>query len=545
MESLRNGDPSEIGGYRLLGRLGEGGMGEVFLARTASGRPLALKTVHRDLSLEPDFAERFTREIRTNDRVRSAWTVSVVDFSPPGTVPQWLATEYIAAPSLGDWVRRHGPLPAPAVRCLARELSAALVAVRAAGVVHRDIKPANVLLGPERPFLIDFGIARAARDPRHTRTGAVIGTPGYLAPEQATGSVAGAPADVFSLAAVLVYAATGRGPFLAHGEELELPALLYRIVHDEPLLDGVPQPLLPLVRECLAKDPDRRPTAGEVLARLGAAEEREGQETDWSGVVPPELPADVARREVELRGLLSVPQPPVQAPAGSGTPPVPGQRSPVAPTPTAPVPPPMQAGTPLPTPLPSSAPAARRPLLLGTAAGAAVLAAVVTLAIRLPWGDDGDGAAPPGASSTPTPTPSARSSSAASLPDSWVGTWSGVGPGTPDADGITRARTGEFAVTVTLHAGVVGDLVGRQASDLKEVSSGRNLGCTEALELQQVGPNRVVFKAVTGHPTDRAATFDCPQGNLYVLTMQEPDRLILESEGAQSAGAPAALTRGH
>ncbi|WP_412075203.1 serine/threonine-protein kinase [Streptomyces xanthophaeus] len=278
MESLRPGDPAEIGGYRLLARLGEGGMGEVFLARTASGRPLALKTVHRDLSLEPDFAERFAREIRTNDRVRCAWTVSVVDFSPPGASPQWLATEYVAAPSLGDWVHRYGPLPEPALWCLARELSAALVTVREAGVVHRDIKPANVLLGPERPYLIDFGIARAVRDPRHTRTGSVIGTPGFLAPEQANGAVADAPADVFSLAAVLVYAATGRSPFLAAGEELQLPGLLYRIVHDEPLLDGVPEPLLPLVRECLAKDPERRPAAEQLRARLGAAEEGE-----WSG----------------------------------------------------------------------------------------------------------------------------------------------------------------------------------------------------------------------------------------------------------------------
>ncbi|MFC9294158.1 serine/threonine-protein kinase [Streptomyces sp. NPDC057010] len=529
---MRHGDPSEIGGYRLLGRLGEGGMGEVFLARTPSGRPLALKTVHRDLSLEPDFAERFAREIRTNDRVRSAWTVSVVDFSPPGALPQWLATEYIAAPSLGDWVRRDGPLPAPAVRCLARELSAALVAVRAAGVVHRDIKPANVLLAPERPFLIDFGIARAARDPRRTRTGTVIGTPGYLAPEQATGTVAGAPADVFSLAAVLVYAATGRSPFLAHGEELELPALLYRIVHDEPLLDGVPEPLLPLVRECLAKDPDRRPTAEEALARLGAAEEGE-----WAGAVPPELVADAARREAELRGLLAAPQVPAHPPTQTGASPV--QRPPAPPAPAAP---------PLPTPVtplspavpsgPRSRWAARGPLLTGAVGGAVVLAVAVTLAIRLPLG--GDGRAAP---STPTPTSSAQSPSAAALPDPWVGTWTGVGPGTPDADGISRARTGEFAVTVTLHAGAVGELVGRQASDLKEVATGRNLGCTEALELQQVSRNRVVFKAVTAHPTDREAVLDCPQGNLYVLIMEEPDRLTLESEGAQSAGAPAALTR--
>lgn len=565
MESLLSGDLPEIGGYRLLARLGAGGMGEVFLARTASGRPLALKTVHRELSLEPDFAERFDREIRTNDRVRSAWTVSVVDFSPPGASTQWLATEYIAAPSLGDWVPLHGPLPAPAVECLARELSAALVTVRAAGVVHRDMKPANVLLGRERPFLIDFGIARAVRDPRHTRTGAVIGTPGYLAPEQATGSVASAPADVFSLAALLVYAATGRSPFLAPGEELELPALLYRIVHDEPFLDGVPASLLPLVRGCLAKDPDRRPTADEVQARLAsvAGDERdEGDEWDegdaWAAVVPPALLTDIGRREAELRRLLDAPQPAVSGPSGSGpsatgasgadaSPPTARPQTPPAwPANGTPVPPSTAPVTPAPFPAPAVGVrgwASRQPRLIGTAGGALVVAAAVTLLIKLPGGGDGDDrAASPAASSTPGA--SGPASSAPALPETWVGTWTGVGPGTPNADGITRARTGEFTVTVTLHAGAVGELVGRQASDLNEVSSGRNLGCTEALQLQQVSGNRAVFVAATSHPTDREAALACPQGNLYVLTMAEPDRLTLESEGAQSAGAPATLNRG-
>ncbi|MFJ7270347.1 serine/threonine-protein kinase [Streptomyces sp. NPDC099050] len=517
MESLRPGDPPEIGGYRLLGRLGEGGMGEVYLARTVSGRPLALKTVHRELSRDPDFVDRFAREIRANDRVRSAWTVSVVDFSAPGASPQWLATEYVAAPSLGEWVHRNGPLTGPALWSLARELLAALVAVRAAGVVHRDIKPGNVLLGRERPFLIDFGIARAVHDPRHTRTGAVIGTPGFLAPEQATGAVAEAPADVFSLAAVLVYAATGRSPFLADGEELELPGLLYRIVHDEPALDGVPEGLRPLLGECLAKAPGERPTADEVLARVGAAGE------EWSAAVPPSLAADTAHREAELARALAASQPlPVPAPM----PPVPR------------TPPSAFAETP---PLPAALPGApRRVPWAAGAAAAAVLVVAATLVIKMPWNGNGSGdggGAGGGASSAP---PSAASSA---MPRSWVGTWTGTGPGTPDADGITRARTGRFSVTVTLNAGSVGDLVGRQVSDVKEVATGRNLGCTEALELRQTSGDRSVFAAVTSHPTDPAATFDCPKNNLYVLTLAEPDRLTLETEGAQSAGAPGTLTR--
>ncbi|MFE1810336.1 serine/threonine-protein kinase [Streptomyces sp. NPDC059533] len=541
MEVLLPGDPPEIGGYRLLARLGSGGMGEVFLARTASGRALALKTVHRELSVDPDFADRFAREIATNDRVRGPWTVSVVDFSPPGASPQWLATEYVAAPTLGDWVHRYGPLPAPAVERLARELAAALVTVRATGVVHRDIKPANVLLGPERPFLIDFGIARAVRDPRHTQTGAVIGTPGYLSPEQATGAVASAPADVFSLAAVLVYAATGRGPFPAHGEDVGLPALLYRIVHDEPVLDGVPQRLLPLLSRCLEKDPERRPTAEEVRASLGEPAEEE----EWTGVMPAALVADVGRREAELRQLLAASQPSAQASAGSGAPPVPPAALPLPPSPQSP-PGPAAFGPALPSTAPASAravggPASRRSLLMGAAGGAVVLAAVVVLAVRYGGGGAGGGATP--SATPPVTTSSAQPSSAVALPQSWVGTWSGTGPGTPEADGISRARTGRFDVTVTLRAGAVGELVGRQVSDVKEVSTGRNLGCTEALELRQVGRDTAVFAAVTSHPTDRGATFDCPQGNLYVLSLAEPDRLALESEGAQSVGAPSSLTR--
>ncbi|MFF4390974.1 serine/threonine-protein kinase [Streptomyces sp. NPDC001552] len=542
MESLRPGDPLEIGGYRLLARLGSGGMGEVFLARTVSGRALALKTVHRELSLEADFAHRFDREIRTSDRVRSPWTVSVVDFSAPGASPQWLATEYVPAPSLGDWVRGWGPLQAPAVRQLGQELSAALVSVRAAGVVHRDIKPANVLLGAERPFLIDFGIARTVRDARHTRTGTVIGTPGFLAPEQATGAVAGAAADVFSLAAVLVYAATGRSPFLADGEELDLPALLYRIVHDEPHLDGVPQPLRALVRECLAKDPQQRPLAEDIAARLAGDSPAQG----WGPAAPQALAAEAGRRETELRHLLTLPPPPTSTPhtpRANGAVGNPGaDSSPPASVPVPLSPPPTPPYSPV-SPGRGPGQAVLRSRGAGAAAGATIVAAAVALAVWLPGhldgSDDSERRTPsPGASS-----PAPATGPAGALPAAWAGTWSGAGPGTPDADGVSRARTGEFSVTVTLNGGAVGELVGRQVSDLKELTTGQNLGCTEALRLQQIRGNSAVFEAATSHPTDRAAVLDCPRGNLYVLTMTDPDRLTLESEGAQSAGAPAALTR--
>ncbi|MGY4394567.1 serine/threonine-protein kinase [Streptomyces virginiae] len=549
MESLRPGDPSEIGGYRLLARLGSGGMGEVFLARTASGRALALKTVHRELSRDADFAERFDREIRTSDRVRSPWTVSVVDFSPPGASPQWLATEYVPAPSLADWVHGWGPLEAPAVRRLGQELSAALVSVRAADVVHRDIKPANVLLGAERPFLIDFGIARTVHDPRHTRTGTVIGTPGFLAPEQATGTIAGAAADVFSLAAVLVYAATGRSPFLGQGEELDLPALLYRIVHDEPRLEGVPEPLRALLQDCLAKDPRQRPDPQEIAARLG-----DGPEQAWRSTAPQSLVAETDRRATELHRLLTLPNTTGtdhSAPPAPTHAPVPLPPPPPLPLPSAGAGMPAGAATPAYSPAPAprrgSGRAVLRSRTAGAAAGAAAVAAAVALALWLPGalqGGNGDGDGGDGGRGTPAPSTPAQSTGAVgALPATWAGTWTGVGPGTPDADGVSRARTGQFTVTVTLNGGAVGELVGRQVSNVHETVSGQNLGCTEALQLRQVRGDNAVFEAATSHPTDPSAAIQCPRGNLYVLTKADTDRLTLEIEGSQSTGAPTSLTR--
>lgn len=548
MESLRPGDPSEIGGYRLLARLGSGGMGEVFLARTASGRALALKTVHRELSRDADFAERFDREIRTSDRVRSPWTVSVVDFSPPGASPQWLATEYVPAPSLADWVHGWGPLEAPAVRRLGQELSAALVSVRAADVVHRDIKPANVLLGAERPFLIDFGIARTVHDPRHTRTGTVIGTPGFLAPEQATGTIAGAAADVFSLAAVLVYAATGRSPFLGQGEELDLPALLYRIVHDEPRLEGVPEPLRALLQDCLAKDPRQRPDPQEIAARLG-----DGPEQAWRSTAPQSLVAETDRRATELHRLLTLPN----TTGTDHSAPRAHPRSCAAATATTPSAAVGRGGDargcrdpgvlPAPAPRRGSGWAVLRSRTAGAAAGAAAVAAAVALALWLPGalqGGNGDGDGGDGGRGTPAPSTPAQSTGAVgALPATWAGTWTGVGPGTPDADGVSRARTGQFTVTVTLNGGAVGELVGRQVSIVHETVSGQNLGCTEALQLRQVRGDNAVFEAATSHPTDPSAAIQCPRGNLYVLTKADTDRLTLEIEGSQSTGAPTSLTR--
>lgn len=516
MELLDGSDPGAIGGYPLLARLGEGGMGRVYLSRTVSGRPLALKTVRAEFGRDPGFEERFAREIRNSDRVRSPWTTAVVDYSPVGQRPQWLATEYVAAPSLAEWVQRYGRLPERSVLALAAGLCGALGAVHAAGLAHRDVKPSNVLLGRRSPLLIDFGIARAMEDSRHTMTGGVIGSPGYLAPEQASAGGSGAPGDVFSLAAVLVYAATGMGPFSHRDEEDSAAVLLYRIVHEEPNLDGVPAALVSLLRSCLAKNPQQRPTAGAIgamLERLG------GRTGTWPQLLPDALERDLAVREEEAHALVSAAvQPPPVAPVSRAT----------ADTPAA-----DGAGA----TAPPTATSQRRRLsgraawaVAGTVA-AAVIATASTLLVQHFSGDDASGA-------TPSPSPTV-----ASLPESWTGTWVGTGPGTPTADGITQARTGRFAVTLTLHPALRGELAGKQVSKLTEVGTGRELGCTEALQLKEVRRTSMVFEAVTSHPTDQSAAVSCPKGNIYVVTMTGRDTLDLGEEGAQSAGAPSTLTR--
>ncbi|MCX4905851.1 protein kinase [Streptomyces sp. NBC_00878] len=294
MMNLQPSDPPSIGGYPLLSRLGAGGMGQVYLSRTPSGRLLALKTIREDLSSDPGFEERFAGEIRNSDRVRSPWTVTVVDYSPPGQRPQWLATEYVPAPSLDEWVTRHGPLPEAALLSLAAELCGALQAVHQADLTHRDVKPGNVLLARDRPRLIDFGIARAADDPRHTQVGGVLGSPGFLAPDQAVGGVPAEPADVFSLAAVLVYAATGHSPFAGPRENAHMAALVYRAVHEAPDLQGVPPALLSLLAAGLAKTPAERPTAAELgrqLERIG------GRTGHWPDACPPSLATELTAHE--------------------------------------------------------------------------------------------------------------------------------------------------------------------------------------------------------------------------------------------------------
>ncbi|MER5795750.1 serine/threonine-protein kinase [Streptomyces sp. NPDC001980] len=531
MRSLDPTDPPAVGGYPLLARLGEGGMGQVFLSRTSSGRPLALKTVRSELGLDPGFEERFAREIASSDRVRSPWTVAVVDYSAPGQRPQWLATEYVAAPALADWVHRYGPLPEAAVRALGAELAEGLRAVHRTGLAHRDVKPSNVLLGRRHPLLIDFGIARAADDTRHTRTGGVIGSPGYMAPEQVTGGAAAEPGDVFALAAVLVYAATGAGPFLRRGEEPSAAQLLYRIVHEEPDLADVPPSLLPVLAACLHKAPQSRPTAQELLERLGPGS------PEWAGVPPPRLAEDLAAREAELRALLEASTaavPPRTAPPPPVAPTTPGFGPPSAYGPS--------AGTG--TVPPATRNGAARTRTTVVAVAVPVAAAAVAAAVW--WGGAGDGQDTDGTPPPTTPSPSAASSGPAAanaLPASWVGTWKGTGPGSTAGDGVFSARTTKVSVTLTLHAAERGDLVGRQVSHVTEAGSGDDIGCTETLRLQETHGTTMVFQAVTSTPTDPSLGVVCRPGNVYTLAEDGRDTLALGDEGSQAAGSPARLRR--
>jgi serine/threonine protein kinase len=261
MHELAPGEPERIGPYRLRGRLGAGGMGQVYLGLSPGGRSVAVKVIRADLAQDAEFRARFRREVAVARTVSGLFTAPVIDADVDGPVP-WLATAYVPGPSLADAVSQHGPLPAASVLALARGLAEALSAIHAAGVVHRDLKPANVLLAEDGPRVIDFGISRAIEASAFTHTGLVVGSPGFMSPEQAEGREVGPPSDIFSLGAVLAFAATGQGPFGSGST----PALVYRVVHSGPQLDLMPAEVRSLAERCLAKDPALRPTAADLLA---------------------------------------------------------------------------------------------------------------------------------------------------------------------------------------------------------------------------------------------------------------------------------------
>ncbi|MER5989393.1 serine/threonine-protein kinase [Streptomyces viridosporus] len=423
-QPLQDDDPRTVAGYRLAARLGAGGMGRVYLSHTPGGRPVALKVVRSELADDPAFRRRFGREIRAARTVKGAYTAELIDADPDGT-PPWLATVYVPGPSLTEAVARRGPLPVPAVLWLTAGVAEALQVIHGAGIVHRDLKPSNVLLAADGPRVIDFGIALAADATAHTATGAVIGTPQFMAPEQATGDEVTAATDVFALGQTAAFAALGE-PLYGEGSSA---GVLYRIVHSRPDLSRLPEQLRPLIARCLAAEPEGRVTPAEVVEwcrrELGRDADAGAGPAVWREVAGPEV---------------AVPPPapePSPDPTAVRTRPLIAPRGPAAPGPAGPQGPSVPRG-------PEERRTRRRRFALGAAAalaaGGLMLAAAWTLmdATDRNGGRDRDTAA--SASGTPGPAErSAASGEAASKGEAGASEGPGsAAPGT-GADGAAGA----------------------------------------------------------------------------------------------------------
>ncbi|ONK15683.1 serine/threonine-protein kinase [Streptomyces sp. MP131-18] len=272
MMRLRREDPRVVGAFRLHRRLGAGGMGVVYLGSDRRGQRVALKVIRPDLAEDQEFRSRFAREVSAARRIRGGCTARLVAADLDATRP-WFATQYVPGPSLHDKVLEHGSLSAAETAAIGAALAEGLVAVHEAGVVHRDLKPSNILLSPKGPRIIDFGIAWATGASTLTHVGTAVGSPGFLAPEQVRGQPVTPASDVFSLGATLAYAALGDSPFGQGSSEV----MLYRVVHEEPQLRGVPAALAPLVRSCLAKSPQERPSTLQLSLRLKEIAAREAR----------------------------------------------------------------------------------------------------------------------------------------------------------------------------------------------------------------------------------------------------------------------------
>ena len=298
MKPLAADDPRVIGEYRLRAQLGAGGMGRVYLGLSPAGRAVAIKVVHPDLASDADFLRRFGQEVAAARAVSGIYTAPVVA-SGLNERPPWLATAFVPGPPLDQVVTENGPLPEQALWPLLAGLVEALQAIHACGVVHRDLKPANVLLATDGPRVIDFGIARATDGTSLTAAGVVFGTPGYMSPEQAEGRGAGPASDVFALGCVVAYAAAGMGPFGTG----TAAAILYRVVHAQPVLDGVPPRLRPVIAACLAKDPAARPSLRALSGMIPGGTDTTGPSAVafWPSSVARLIGAHQARLEEQTR----------------------------------------------------------------------------------------------------------------------------------------------------------------------------------------------------------------------------------------------------
>ncbi|NLU68521.1 serine/threonine-protein kinase [Streptomyces sp. HNM0574] len=449
MAELAADDPQWIGGYRLLRRLGSGGMGRVYLARSEGGRTVAVKHIKAELAAEPEFRERFRLEVEAARRVGERWTAPVLDADTEADTP-WVATGYIAGPSLDQVVsgEHHGPLPEESVRTLAYGLAGALSDIHRAGIVHRDLKPSNVLITIDGPRVIDFGIARAldaVPESTMTHTGVVVGSPSYMSPEQVRSARLTPASDVFCMGSVLAYAATGCPPFGNGGGSGGMHSVMFRIAAEEPDLDGVGEPLRSLIEGCLVKDPEKRFTPADVITRARP----EGASNAAAPWLPAPLIAELGRRAVQLldtdtppsgsgarpdvggadagdadgpgtaRGEEPAPEP---APESGSTP---APASDATPTPTTTSVPPLTVGAPADPgtdagtgPTETGRRSGRRRAWLGAGAALLALAAAgaglfVSGLVPGFGGETGGGAGP------------GEPPSASDVPASYVGTWSG------------------------------------------------------------------------------------------------------------------------
>ncbi|WP_030620146.1 serine/threonine-protein kinase [Streptomyces sclerotialus] len=566
MQPLAAEDPAEIGTYRLLARLGAGGMGRVYLGRSAGGRTVAVKAVHPQFAADDEFRARFRREVASARRVGGAWTAPVLDADAEAPVP-WVATAYVAAPALDAAVAGHGPLPEHSVRALGAGLAEALAAVHGLGLVHRDVKPSNVLLTLDGPLLIDFGIARATDGTASlTATGVSVGSPGYMAPEQILGDGVTAASDVFSLGAVLAYAATGTNPFPGDSSA----ALLYKVVHEEPRLGPeLTGDLRALVSDCLLKRAGDRPSPAAVARRLAGEQGAAGLVR--AGWLPPRVVEQVSRRAVEVLNLEAETRqdaPPGPAPAAGFGPPDPSYAAgpPYAADPSYPAPAygPGAPGQPVSGPVPFDAPAVvpprqewpapaaatgtggnatgareRRFSLTGMFGGrarprrmsctlvlsvAGALAAATTAAFvfqLLPGGGGGTG----GAQGTPPPgaTPDDRPESA--VPKAFLGTWTGT---VRQDDGSPNG-----SVTVTVSKGAPGEKVAKLTYDAMVVK------CRATGELRAATGRRLTLRETS----DGDAGALCTGRTATVTLTREGDELAYASDDERGGRPTARLSR--
>lgn len=563
MQPLDPNDPRRIGDYRLLGVLGAGGMGKVYLGRNSGGRTVAVKVIRPDL-IDPEFRARFRREVAAAHRVGGAYTAPVLDADVDAEAP-WLATGYVAGISLTEAVTEFGPFTEPALSALAYGLAEALVAVHAAGIVHRDLKPSNVMLTIDGPKVIDFGIARVIADAALTTTGKFLGSPGFMSPEQVSGETLGPAGDVFALGGVLTFAAAGHGPF----GTAEVMQMLWRIVYEQPRLDALPASLRPLVCACLAKDPAARPTPPQILSelsRIGSPER--------AGWLPPQVAAHISAAAIRLLDLdsggddppysgstatspadSSAPNPST-APATRNSPT--GDAASNGPSATGPAPyeqpgeftfdptraarravtypsAPNNEFTPRPLVAAHKHPGLPQPARASRTTRALLIAAAATVAVAVAGGayligtqlnaESAGGASIVMGSTAADPTTTSTAAASTTVPAEFVGTWKGRA-----ADGPVQ-----FDIELTIAAGAVGE----------ELATSANTGtfsrdrCERAETLTEATADRLTFRA---RLTAGSGCVD--QGATSTVTMRSDGALAYRTPGYLGGTIAGSLRKG-